>query len=366
MEVCPVKKTIAIILCFMLCLGALSMTVFAADYDYVTVTGTMNGWNPSSEADRMTVQADGVYIITYENMAAGSYEFKFTANGNWSDLDLGGSFLGSGVESQLSWGGSNICFTLEEAQNVTICLDVVNYKFVLTIGDLVEETPADIQLHVSVPESWGATYVYVWGPEHLGTWPGTYTETGDLAVVAAFEGMVINNGNGTQSWDIKDIDLAYQTEVWITVNEDGSYILSYEGPVEDQPVPDARPIKINVTAEHWNAIYAYTYNPELDGTWPGTLVENGVFETLNIFEGLVLSNGEGQQTADIKDIDLTKEEVWITVNADNSYTISYEAPVIDNPVVDPNAPTGDNILSIGLVLAMSALCLIHMTTKKED
>lgn len=355
------KKLIAIVMAVVLCLCAMALTVSAESLEYVTVTGTMNGWNPASEADRMTPQADGVYIITYENMAAGSYEFKFTANGNWSDLDLGGSFLGSGVESDLFWGGSNICFTLEEAQSVTISLDVVNYKFTLTIGDLVDEMPADIQLHVSVPAFWGATYVYVWGPEHLGTWPGTQTETGDLSVIAAFEGMVISNGNGTQSWDIKDIDLTKE-EVWITVNEDGSYTLSYEAPSTEEPTPDARPIKINVMADHWKAIYAYTYNPQLDGTWPGTLLENGVFETLNIFEGLVLNNGEGQQTADIKDIDLSKAEVWITVHADNSYTISYEAPIVD----DPNTPTGDNILSVFMVLVLSVAGLCVIASKKKE
>lgn len=228
------KKTIAIILCLVLSLGVLSLTAFAADYEYVTVTGTMNGWNPASEADRMTDLGDGVYTITYENMAAGEYQFKFTANGDWSVLDLGGSFLGSGVESTLTWGGSNIVFTLEEVQNVTIVLDVVNYTFTLTIGNQVDEAPTEILLHITAPESWNAIYVYVWGPEHCGTWPGTCAVNGDLSVVAAFDGMVINNGEGTKSWDITDIDLT-KAEVWITVNEDGSYALSYEAPAGGNP-----------------------------------------------------------------------------------------------------------------------------------
>lgn len=355
------KKLLAIVMAVALCLCAMAMTVSAEGLEYVTVTGTMNGWNPASEADRMEPTPAMGYVIEYKNMPAGSYEFKFTANGNWSDLDLGGAYLGSGVWAPLTWGGSNICFTLEEASNVTIVLDLEGYQFMLTIGDQVDEAPEEIQLHISVPAFWGATYAYVWGPEHLGTWPGTQTETGDLSVIAAFEGMVISNGNGTQSWDIKDIDLTKE-EVWITVNEDGSYTLSYEAPTTEEPVPDARPIKIHVMADHWNAIYAYTYNPQLDGTWPGTLLENGVFETLNIFEGLVLNNGEGQQTADIKDIDLSKAEVWITVHADNSYTISYEAPIVD----DPNTPTGDNILSVFVVLVLSVAGLCVITSKKKE
>lgn len=359
------KKFLAIVFAFVLCLCILPMGVFAADYDYVTVTGTMNGWNPASEADRMAKDDDGTYTITYENLAAGSYEFKFTANGNWSDLDLGGSFLGSGVWSDLYWGGSNICFTLEEAGKVTICLDAEGRRFMLTIGDRVDEAPAAIKVHITALANWAEVYAYVWGPEHLGTWAGTKVENGVIELPAAFEGMVINNGSGSQSRDIKDIDLT-APEVWITVHADGSYTLSYDGGNQEEPVPDARPIKINVTADHWNAIYAYTYNPELDGTWPGTLVENGVFETLNIFEGLVLSNGEGQQTADIKDIDLSKYEVWITVNADNSYSISYEAPVVEVPGGDPNVPSGDNILACAVVLLLSAAGLIAISSKKEN
>ena len=369
------KKLIAVFLALMLCLGLLAVGTMAADYQYITVTGTMNGWDPSSEADRMHPQESPVpetdlYEITYENMAAGSYEFKFTANGNWTDLDLGGAFMGSGVWSNLSWGGSNIQFTLEEAADVTILLDLSQNRFMLTIGDRVDETPPEILLHISVPEFWGATYVYVWGPEHLGAWPGTATATGELSVIAGFEGMVINNGNGTQSSDITDLDTFTNSEAWITVHMDGTYSISYEAP-SDPVVPDAKPIRIHVIAPQWSYVYAYTYNPQLDGNWPGTLVENGVFETLNIFEGLVLSNGEGQQTVDIKDIDLTQAEVWITLGEAGedgkfAYTLSYTAPEVDPDPVGPNIPTGDPILSVAALMLLSVAGLATVWKKKEN
>lgn len=449
------KKLFAIVLVLALCLSVMAIGTSAATIQYVTVTGTMNGWNPASEADRMEPTPTMGYVITYENMPAGSYEFKFTANGNWSDLDLGGAFMGSGVWAPLSWGGSNICFTLEEAADVTIVLDLEGYRFQLQIGNRVDEVPEDMQLHITVPETWGATYVYVWGPELLGTWPGTQTTSGDLAVTPAFDGMVISNGAGTQSWDITDIDKT-QPEVWITVNNDGSYSLSYEAPNDNPPallepiyvhviVPEswenayvytynpeqvgswpgtlvlgdvigvtpnfegliinngagaqtadikdidltasdvwvvvaedcsyalfyneadvviptpASDIRIHVTAEHWNAVYAYTYNPASCGSWPGVLVD-GSFVVPATFEGLVLNNGEGQQTADIKDIDLTAEEVWITVNADNSYTLSYTPPVVENP---EGPVTGDGILSVMMVMAMASLGILTLTKKRE-
>lgn len=264
------KKTIVIILCLVLCFGVLSIAAFADGYDYVTVTGTMNGWNPASEADRMTVGADGNYFITYENMAAGSYEFKFTANGNWSDLDLGGTYLGSGVWAPLTWGGSNICFTLEEESDVTIALDLQGNQFILTIGDQVDEAPANITIHIAVPADWGDVYAYVWNPDSLGYWPGTLVQNGAVTLPAVFDGFIVNNNNG-------------------------------------------------------------------------------------------------RQTADITDIDLTKSEVWVTVHDDNSYTLSYDAPVVEDPGNDPVSPeTGDTILPGVIILLLSTACLVQITTKKED
>ena len=487
------KKIIAISLALLLCVGMLWVGVSAAD-DYWCIAGTMNGWN-SDSSDRLTDNGDGTFSITFANMAAGSYEFKFTKNGVW-DGCLGGAFMGSGVEAPVSSPGSNIVFTLDEANDVTILLDVTNSKFTLTIGNQIAEAPENITIHVSVPEDWGTPYGYVWNPESLGSWPGTMIENGAVTLPAVFDGFIVNNNSGRQTADITDIDLT-QAEVWVTVNADNSYTLSYEAPsgeepsdptladgkyviawngltfaaieegkaygyapagdvnnlvetdyititnvadgqftmqdcygrylymkgtynsfnlsaelpesghlwvleqaeggvyvknvekekyisyseqyitwgcyastyasgvvtiteVEEEPVP-APIIKINVVAEHWANIYAYTFNAELNGYWPGSLVENGAFEVEASFEGLVLNNGEGQQTADIKDIDLTQAEVWITVNADNSYTLSYEAPVVD-PVLPG---TGDNLAACVLVLMCSGVCLLALTKKKE-
>ena len=109
-------------------------------------------------------------------------------------------------------------------------------------------------------------------------------------------------------------------------------------------------------------MYAYTYNPEQCGTWPGTLVEDGYVEVIASFEGFIVNNGAGAQTADIKDIDLTQTEVWITVNADNSYTISYEPPQVD---VTPTPDNGDNVLPLLIVLLLSVAGMISLSSKKE-
>ena len=97
------KKLFAILMALTLCVGALSVAAFAADYQFVSVTGTMNEWNPGAESGKMTEISENVYSLTFQNMAAGEHKFKFTANGNWNDLNLGGAFMGSAVEADLYW-----------------------------------------------------------------------------------------------------------------------------------------------------------------------------------------------------------------------------------------------------------------------
>ena len=450
------KKALTLVLALVMCLSVLSVAAFAAG-DYYCIAGTMNGWN-SDSSDRLTDNGDGTYSITFTNMAAGSYEFKFTKNGSW-DVCYGGAFMGSGQESNLESPGSNISFTLDEAADVVIKMNPSALKFTITIGGKVDEAVGNIKVHVTVPEGWGDVYAYVWNPEHLGSWAGTKVTNGVIEIPAKFEGLIINNNNGRQTADIKDIDLtkeevwvvvdsyngytlyysdpgkveeekvpdlkvhvivpedwgtvyAYvwnpehlgtwagtkvengvfkvpakfegmiisngdgrqtadikdidltKEEVWIVVNEYNAYTLYYSEPDLNEE-PDARPIKINVIAKNWNTVYAYTYNPELDGTWPGTLVENGSFETLNVFAGLVLSNGDGQQTWDITDIDLTKEEVWVVVGqADEygkfSYTLYYTAPSADDL-----PETGDHTVVFAVILMAASACAVTFLGKKK-
>ncbi len=89
--------------------------------------------------------------------------------------------------------------------------------------------------------------------------------------------------------------------------------------------------------ESWSACYAYNWNPESLGGWPGselTADADGLY-TLEVapgFEGMVISAGNGQpQTTDIKDLDMTKTEAWIVVgdtgaDGKHTYTISYTDP----------------------------------------
>lgn len=316
------KKLFAIILTLVLCLSALGIGVWAAG-DYYCIAGTMNDWNANS-SDRMTDNGDGTYSYTFTNLAAGDYEFKFTVNGTWT-TSYGGAFLGSGQECDLISNGGNIKISLAEAADVVIVMNLNTNKFTVTIGGKVDAPVGKIKIHVSVPEDWGDAYVYVWNPEHLGSWAGTKVENGVIEVTAVFEGLIINNNAGRQTADIKDIDLTKE-EVWIVVDSYNGYKLYYSDPgkVEEEVVPN---IKVHVIVpDTWVDVYAYVWNPEHLGAWSGTKVENGVFELPAKFDGMIINNGAGLQTSDIKDIDLTKSEVWIVVDSLGGYTLHYSDP----------------------------------------
>lgn len=359
------KKALTLVLALVMCLSVLSVAAFAADGNSYSLIGNIQGSNWDTDFP-MTETSNNVYTWT-ANFAAGSYEFKIRANNKW-DLNWGGSFMASGQAFDLYQNGANICFTVEEACDVTFVLDLTNADApmaTVTVGGKVEEPVEvpNIMVHISVPEDWGDVYAYVWNPEQLGSWSGTKVENGVVEVPALFEGMVINNGNGRQTSDIKDIDLT-QEEVWIVVNEYNGYTLYYTEPdLSGDPEPVGN-IKVHIRApEDWTEVYAYTWNPEQLGTWAGTKVEDGVIELPALFEGMVISNGNGTQTWDIKDIDLTKEEVWITIGAVQedgkcSYALSYNG-FADLP------QTGDTITVVAVAMALSAVCGLCLLTKKE-
>ena len=369
------KKALTLVLALVLCLSVLSVAAFAADYNSISVIGSLGDWAVDYE---MTETSNDVYTLT-KHLDAGSYEFKIRANNDWA-VNWGGAYMASGQAFDVYMNGANIAFTVEEACDVTFELDLTNFngstgaKCTITIGGKVE-TPvevAKIKVHVSVPEDWGDVYVYVWNPEHLGSWSGTKMEGEYIEIPASFDGMVINNGNGRQAADIKDIDLT-KKEVWIVINEYNGYTLYYEAPSGEEEQPEVGTIKVHVSVpEGWGDIYVYVWNPEQLGSWSGTKLEGEYIEVPAAFEGMVINNGNGTQSWDIKDIDLTKEEVWITVNADGSYTLAYQAPAggegnEGGEAVTPNNPplTGDDIVVVAVAMVMAAACGTLLLSKKK-
>ncbi len=140
------------------------------EYSAVYVAGNgadknwLNGasWNAGAEANKLTEVADDVWEITLENVAAGEgYEFKFTVDGGW-DVNFGiedPTAFAFGTEYPGVVDGANITFSLTEASDVTMHLDMSAYdnttkqgaKFTVTATAAGEEPVEDEGLWIT----WG-------------------------------------------------------------------------------------------------------------------------------------------------------------------------------------------------------------------
>ena len=108
----------------------------------------LNGesWNANADVNKMTEIESNVYQITYRDVAAGEYEFKFAANGSWKVN------WGSAVDSEVTinewnnavWNSTeNIKFTLDSEEDVTLVLDFTEFdpetnsgaKYKIIVGD---------------------------------------------------------------------------------------------------------------------------------------------------------------------------------------------------------------------------------------
>ncbi len=106
------KKLLLSLLTLLFC-SSLTL-VHATDY---YVAGSMNGWNTTSNDNKMSLVSGNIYSKTFAAMGAASYEFKISTY-NW------GSSWGSGnidnSQSNVTLGGSgNITFTLSTTSDVT-------------------------------------------------------------------------------------------------------------------------------------------------------------------------------------------------------------------------------------------------------
>ena len=187
---------------------------------------------------------------------------------------------------------------------------------------------------------WGAAYVYAWDAEGnalVGEWPGAsqaetqvneYGETQFKCYIPdGAVGVILNNGNGAQTEDITDFSY---DGYWMdgTQNELGHYLVTgwnYSGPVDPDPYnpdpynPDPDPIATSgsfllTDNFNWGSAYVYAWDASgnaLNGEWPGAsqaqTQTNEYGETQFVCyipegaAGVILNNGNGEQTEDITD-----------------------------------------------------------------
>lgn len=206
-----------------------------------------------------------------------------------------------------------------------------------TTGDLplfVEK----FTLYAKVDESLKNPCLWAWedpsGVNAFAAWPGQTmkaNENGWYSVkVPEFCNSIIVNGNdGTvQTADIKDLEPA---DMWITVNADMSFELTYDDPnvveVADITVYTKIP-------EDWQApcLWAWSHPDGTNAytTWPGEPFvqgEDGYYElqVAGWINSVIVNANEGTvQTSDLR-VEAGKD-LYVTINAIDDVTVSYEKP----------------------------------------
>ena len=101
-----------------------------------TASGWLNGesWNAAAVANKAIYTVDGVYSLYMKDVPAGTYAFKFAADGAWTQ-NWGGAFGQFNTPTDAISNGDNISFTLTEKHHVTLTLDLTgdSAKFTVTL-----------------------------------------------------------------------------------------------------------------------------------------------------------------------------------------------------------------------------------------
>ena len=324
-------------------------------------TGELCGtaWDPANTANKMTLNADGLYEKTFESVPKGNHSFKVT-DGTWNNC----------------WGGSgadgNYEFTLDAISDVTITFNAATKTIAVTheaTGEVAESVDS-FTIHYRNTGLWENVNAYGWlsgtSTTVLGAWPGTavtedadhpywYTvELTDLAENAGV-GIIFNNGTGSQT---SDIMIKASGEYWY----DGQLLTEAPESWNDGAVENVEyEVKLHfANTLGWGGVNLYTWGiaGTLTGSWPGTACAqdaDGFYSMTLTYEapegqGLnFIFNGGGAQTVDLAlapaDFVDNKAEKWVvptTTDAEGKYyadIVDSPNAIAVSPVVDGNTVT---------------------------
>ncbi len=228
------------------------------------------------------------------------------------------------IEQKNSW------VTITDAQTVDVSYEAQ------TTGEAPEYVEK-FTIHATAPESWQGVSLWAWsapdGTNVYDAWPGKEMKMGEdgsySASVPVWVNSVIVNANGgeVQTEDIS-IDAA---EVWITVEEDGTFDFTYNDPA----IADVPDITVYaMVPEDWQAPSLWAWSAP-DGTnvfasWPGEPLEEGEGGWLmksipGWVNSIIVNANEGTvQTTDVA-VD-TGKDVWLVVTGPEEFEVFYEMP----------------------------------------
>lgn len=249
---------------------------------------------------------------------------------SWADHVIVNANEGEVQTGELVLEGGNAWITVEDPENADVSYEA------LTEGDIPEYVER-FEIHASVPDSWEAPCLWAWsapdGTNVFEAWPGDALKLGEDGwytgkVPTWVNSVIINANEGSVQTEDISIDPA---ELWVTVEEDGSYEFSYDDP-DAVSAPD---INVNVLAPaDWEAPCLWAWSAP-DGTnvfasWPGEPFTEGEDGWLTLavpgwINSVIINGNEGSvQTTDIS-VE-TGKDIWLVVAGPEEYELSYEKP----------------------------------------
>ncbi len=279
---------IALALCMLMSLSAVALAADPAYYVAGTDALCGEAWNPSAAANQMAVNADGKYEKVYENVPAGTHEFKIT-DGSWTNA--------YGVDG----GNSNFVFDLTEASTVTILFDAA----AKLPSVLINGNPYEAAKGYFVAGAEGLTG-YNWAvnaPANLMSKnaDGLYEKVYENVPAGTYD-FKVTPGNWDQSWG-KDggsenfkITLEKTSKVTILFNEDTKLIEAKIEPNADAPIEPPKPNVYtlpgaesltgydwdnskNEMAKNADGLYEITFQSILAGTYEFKVCANANWST---------------------------------------------------------------------------------------
>lgn len=208
----------------------------------------------------------------------------------------------------------------------------------------VEEKSENIIVYAKVPNSWTYPSIWAWdddGVSAFPSWPGDMMEIDAsnpgwyyIFLPSSMTSVIVNANDGAVQTSDYKID---GKNAWVVVNEDGTATVSKAKMTQgDIPEYTERYTLYAQVDDSWSSPCVWAWEDPSGknafAPWPGRTLKpnaNGWYSAkIPSWCNSVIINGNGGtvQTADIKDLD--PANMWIFVNADGTFDLTYEDPTI--------------------------------------
>ena len=353
-----------------------------------TVAGTEDlctvAWDPSVSENDLSLNADGTYSKTYENVPAGEHKFKVAKNHSWAH----------------AWPASDYVLNLTVASDVTITFNPETNQVGVShvpAGETPVDPPVNPPVDPGTGEEGGLTGDYYLAGWINGADYGIVADAANLGIYKFVDGqltvnftsdsyVIVKNGDNVGYWAMEYCENttvtlynqstgagekmkvpAGQVTFTLTQGEGDTLVLSYNGggagslpstptePADDPIQPENGYYKIYVyNTSWWDLVCYYVWNDagEVRQEWPGQEVYEDTYLLYPVmipadYSSVIFNDGGSNQTVDIPLNSIDKSKIvynnatgeWMAFE-DYDPTLEVEKPELPEP---PNYDEYDKV-----------------------